>query len=106
MAPVRKHNIVSKVSTKRPRATKDYMELLEEGLLRINIGNAMDLDAPKTPRDFMSIDLFSIGARFVQGTPPRLIRSNSLAPPCALVRSTNSCELVRSNSLPSAAGIV
>ena len=104
MAPVRKHNITSKVSAKRPRATKDYMELLEEGLFRINISNAMDLDTLKTPRDSMNIDIWSIGAtRFVQGIPP----------PCALIRSTNSapipppCALIRStNSLPSAAGIV
>ena len=105
MAPVRKHNITSKLSAKRPRATKDYMELLEEGLLHINIGNAMDLDTPKTPRDFMNIDLASIGAALLYtGIPPptRLIRSTNsaalIAPPCALVRSTN--------SLPSAAGIV
>jgi hypothetical protein len=77
------------------------MELLEEGLYKLNVSRAMDLDAPRTPRDFMSIDLASIGATgFVQGIPPpaRLIRSTNsaaLAPPCAL-----------SNSLPSAAGIV
>ena len=106
MAPVRKHNITSKLSAKRTRPTRDLMELLEEGLYKLNVSRAMDLDAPRTPRDFMSIDLASIGATvFVEGIPP----------PARLVRSTNSanaaltappCALARSNSLPSAAGIV
>jgi hypothetical protein len=92
MAPVRKHNITSKLSVKRPKPPcKDPMELLEEGLYKVNISRAMDLDAPRTHRDIMYIDIATIGAtRFVEGIPP----------PDRLIRLTNS------DSLPSAAGIV
>ena len=95
MAPVRKHNITSKFSVKHPRVSfKDPMELLEEGLYKVNIANAMELDAPKTQRDIMHIDLATVGAtRFVTGMPP----------PCQLIRSTNT---PLPFDLPSAAGIV
>jgi hypothetical protein len=95
MAPVRKHNITSKLSAKHPRVVKDPMELLEEGLYKVNISRAMDIDAPRTHRDIMYIDLATIGAtRFIEGIPP----------PARLTRSTNSDPLPY--DLPSAAGIV
>ena len=100
MAPVRKHNITSKLSVKRPRVSgKDPMELLEEGLFNVNIIRAMDIEAPKTHRDFMHIDLSTVGAtRFDAGIPP----------PSQLTRSTNSAALLSLPLplLPSAAGIV
>jgi len=99
MAPVRKHNITSKISAKRLKPTKDPMELLEEGLYKVNISRAMDLDAPRTHRDIMYIDLATIGAtRFDEGIPP----------PARLIRSTNSDSLLvlPYPLLPSAAGIV
>ena len=98
MAPVRKHNITSKISAKRIKPTKDPMELLEEGLYKVNISRAMDLDAPRTHRDIMYIDLATIGATRFEGIPP----------PARLIRSTNSDSLVvlPYPLLPSAAGIV
>jgi hypothetical protein len=100
MAPVRKHNITSKLSVKRPKAPgKDPMELLEEGLYKLNVSRAMDLDRPRTPRDIMHIDLATIGVtRFDQGIPP----------PSRLIRSTNSASMIilPLELLPSAAGIV
>jgi len=100
MAPVRKHNITSKISSKRPKVSgKDPMELLEEGLYKLNVSRAMDLDAPRTQRDIMYIDLATIGAtRFDEGIPP----------PPRLIRSTNLDALLvlPYPLLPSAAGIV
>jgi hypothetical protein len=99
MAPVRKHNITSKLSVKRPKPAKDPMELLEEGLYKLNVSRAMDLDTPRTERDIMYIDIATIGAtRFVQGIPP----------PTRLIRSTNLDALLvlPYPLLPSAAGIV
>jgi hypothetical protein len=75
------------------------MEMLEEGLFKINISNAMHLEEPVATGDFIIN---------VTGIPPPcpLIRSTNsvalIAPPCRLVRSTNSAPC----SLPSAAGIV
>jgi hypothetical protein len=69
------------------------MELLEEGLYKVNISNAMDLDTVTAHLDYMNIDLSTVGAtRFDYGIPP----------PARLIRSTNSASL----QLPSAAGIV
>ena len=99
MAPVKKHNITSKVSAKRRAESKDQMELLEEGLYMINVSRAMDIEAPTTPRDFMQIT--SYGAQATR-------QATGIPPPCALTRSTNSAALLTPPFplLPSAAGIV
>ena len=103
MAPVKKHNITSKVNAKRRAESKDQMELLEEGLYMINVSRAMDIEAPTTPRDFMQIT--SYGA---QATRQATRQATGIPPPCALTRSTNSAALLTPPFplLPSAAGIV
>jgi len=85
------------------------MELLEEGLYKVNIRRAMDLDAPQSEEDILAIDLatmFAVFAGIAALIPPpcALVRSTNSAsllagiaalipPPCALVRSTNSASL-------------
>ena len=91
MAPVRKHNFPSKLSAKRSRPVKDTMELLEEGLYKINISNAMDLDAPHITEDFMQIDLSSLFAALI---------APGIPPPALLTRSTNSASLLPLNPHP------
>jgi len=57
------------------------MALLEEGLLRVNISNAMELESPMASLDIMNIDLFTVGATLLfTGIPiPSLIRSTNSA---------------------------
>ena len=94
MSPSRKANVSSKISAKRPRASgKDPMELLEEGLYKVNISRAMDLDAPQSEEEIMAIDLATMFAVFAG-------IAALIPPPCALVRSTNSASLLPPNPFP------
>ena len=95
MSPSRKANVASKISAKRPRASgKDPMELLEEGLYKVNISRAMDLDAPpQSEEDVMAIDLATMFVVFAG-------IAALIPPPCALIRSTNSASLLPPNPHP------
>jgi len=94
MSPSRKVHVASKISAKRPRASgKDPMELLEEGLYKVNISRAMDLDPTPSEEDIMAIDLATMFAVFAG-------IAALIPPPCALVRSTNSASLLPPNPFP------
>lgn len=94
MSPSRKVNVASKISAKRHRASgKDPMELLEEGLYKVNISRAMDLEHHQSEEDLMAIDLATMFAVFAG-------IAALLPPPCALVRSTNSACLLPPNPHP------